>query len=140
MIEWSFDKNNVEKKEFVLIPVGDYKIRVEDLTECQSQSGNQYIKFTFDISGYPGKLWYNLTFVKSEPARTNGFILAISDSFGITPGDFSLASWKGKIGACHVKHQDGYANISYFIPKHKQDKLGCWIECSTPSSSSDIPF
>ena len=33
MINWEFDPNNVEDRSFEPLPVGDYRVRIEDVEE-----------------------------------------------------------------------------------------------------------
>ena len=133
-MEWQYDASKVEEFEFKKLPVGDHKLRVASIEEKESSTGKKMLEFEFDASGTGVKIRYWLVFNPDKEGITNGNIKNISDSFGIEPGNFNFDAWLGKIGAAHIKHQDKYANISYFIPKCKQESLGNWIE------SSKTPF
>ena len=40
MANWTFDPSQYEERRFELIPVGDYRARVKDVTEKTFRSGN----------------------------------------------------------------------------------------------------
>ncbi len=80
------------------------------------------------------------------------------DSFkDIEEGDFNMANWIGKVGACVVKHEEYNGNInakiSYFLNKDKQSDLPAWVEpeglhegmddnsdCPFPTPNGDLPL
>ena len=68
------------------------------------------------------------------------FLDPFFDSFGITPGDFNVLNWRGKVGAAQIKHEiyqdNTQARISYFILRSKQGSLPPWEEKDTTNVGS----
>lgn len=127
-IKWNYD---VEKVMGVL-PVGEYRIRFEEVTETKSKNGNDMLKIKFSVSGKNNYLFHNLVFMPDRPEITNSNLHAIYSSFGIKDGDLNLQNWIGKVGACKIKHEEYngemQAKINYFVDKSRQDKLPDWVE------------
>lgn len=138
-INWNFNANDYEEKTFTPIPVGDHRVRIASAEEQTSQSGNQMIKLVLDVSGYNSTIWYYLVFMPDNQKMTNQKIGDLCNSFGITPGDFNLSNWIGKIGGARVKHDTYNGEVSpkvnYFISKEKQEKLPAWVE---PSNKAEL--
>jgi hypothetical protein len=153
MIDWEFDAEQAKtENKFSLIPIGDCRIRIKETEELTSAKGNDMIKFTFDVSGTPRKLFYYLVFTKDNPAMTNSKLAAIYDSFGITVKNLDHTSWWGLTGGCRVKHEkyndEDREKLHFFLSKEQQDKLPAWQDAagnttSAPTASisdDDIPF
>lgn len=137
MINWNFSSEDYEEKTFQIIPAGDYRVRIASAEEQTSKSGNQMIKLVLDVSGHNATIWHWIVFMPDNTKLTNQKLGELWNSFGIPQGNFDLNSWKGKVGAAKVKHEDYQgeptAKIAYFINKEKQDKLPPWKE---PGNSS----
>lgn len=126
---WNFDPNQYEEKAgFSIIPVGDHRVRIEDVIFKKSNAGNDMFEITLAVSGHSSKLWYYLVLDSSDPKKTNQRIGTFFDSFGIT--DFNMANysrWKGKVGAVRVVHEeyngDQQAKVRFCLSRKNQDKL-----------------
>ena len=137
MINWEFDPNNVEDRSFEPLPVGDYRVRIEDVEEDEGKY--PYYKLTLKVSGDNRKLWYYLSFMtgkskngKDLKAITDTNLHHIWNSFDIPERELDYTKWIGKVGACRVKHEmyngEPQARVSYFLDRDKQDRLPEWSE------------
>ena len=131
MANWTFDPSQYEEKNFEIIPVGDYRVRVADVVEKTFSSGNQGYEITLDVSGKNSKLWFYLVLDPSNPQQTNQRIGDFFNSFGITnPAMGSGKQWIGCVGAVRVKHDEYQgqksAKVAYVIARSRQDKLPAW--------------
>ena len=145
-MEWNYQR---EENTFEEIPVGEHRVRIADAEKAISKNGNDMLVLTLDVSGYKSRLWYYVVFMADHPEITNRNLTSIFDSFGIADGDFNLANWKGKVGACVTKQDEYGTKVRYFINKNNQDKLPPWKEPSAsapktavlePVQDDDIPF
>lgn len=126
---WQFNPNDYEAKEgFSVIPVGDHRVRIEDVISKQSKSGRDMFEITLAVSGHSSRLWYYLVLDPSDPKKTNQRIGSFFDSFGIT--DYNMANyprWKGKVGAVRVVHEEyngeQQAKVRFCLSRKNQDKL-----------------
>lgn len=133
-IEWNFDEKDYDPNNegFELLPVGDYRVRVESAEEKISQNNNQMIALILEVSGHNCKIWHNLVLLKDNAKATNQRLGEFFNSFNFEVPTLDLSKWIGRVGACRVKH-DTYngktsAKVSYFISKDKQTKLPAWSE------------
>ena len=132
MANWTFDATQYEEKQdFSIIPVGDHRVRIMDVEEKVSKSGNEMYELTLAVNGHLSKLWHYLVLDKSDAKKTNQRIGEFFECFGIA--DNSMGSgkqWIGKVGAVRVKHEDYNGNtsakVSYLIKRKNQDKLEPW--------------
>ena len=151
MVAWTFDPNMYEEQDFQIIPVGEYRVRIEDVVEKTFNSGNEGYEITLAVNGHNSKLWYYLVLDRNDPKKTNQRIGDFFNSFGIA--DHHLGSgkqWIGKVGAVRVKHEEYGGNMSakvaYVINRKKQDKLAPWRDVggTAPApvnvSHEDLPF
>ena len=153
MANWTFDPSQYQEKNFELIPAGDYRLRIAEVTEKTFKSGNAGYEFTMDVSGHGSKVWYYLVLDPSNAAQTNQRIGEFFDSFGIKGTAMgSGKQWVGAVGAGRIKH-DEYngktsAKVAYLIARNRQDKLPAWkgqaqtptgTPTPTPTSQVDIP-
>ena len=126
---WNFDPNQYEEKEgFSIIPVGDHRVRIEDVVSKQSKSGRDMFEITLAVSGHSSRLWYYLVLDTADPKKTNQRIGDFFNSFGIT--DYNMANyprWKGKVGAVRVVHEEyngeQQAKVRFCLNRKNQDKL-----------------
>lgn len=147
-MEWNYQR---EESTFEEIPVGEHRVRIADAEKAISKNGNDMLVLTLAVSGYKSRLWYYVVFMADHPEITNRNLTAIFDSFGIADGDFNLANWKGKVGACMTKQDDFGTKVRYFLSKKKQEALPPWKEPSESGGNKkpqleafeddgDIPF
>lgn len=134
---WEFKR---EEQRFTPIPEGDYRIRVKSVEKATSSKGNDMLALQFDVSGKKQVLYHYITFMKDHPEITNRMLTQFFDSFkDISEGNFNTQTWVGKVGACHVKHEDyngsPSAKIGYFINVNKQGNLPPWQEVSRDSDN-----
>ncbi len=126
---WQFDPNQYEENVgFSIIPVGDHRVRIEDVISKQSKSGRDMFEITLTVSGHSSRLWYYLVLDPSDPKKTNQRIGSFFDSFGIT--DYNMENysrWKGKVGAVRVIHEEYnsemQAKVRFCLSRKNQDKL-----------------
>lgn len=118
-----------EKEEYKPLPVGDYRIKIEECEIVKSSNGRDMIKFVFVVSKTGHKIFHYI--VNGEYFNQN--ISRFFDAFPqIEKGNFNVASYIGKVGACHTKHEEYNGNVNskvhYFIHASKQANLPAWIE------------
>ena len=147
MAQWTYDPSQYKESDFQVIPVGDYRARIADVTEKKFSSGNEGYEITMEINGYNSKLWFYLVLDSSDPAKTNQRIGDFFNSFGIT----SLAmgsgkQWIGAVGAVRVKHEEykgeNRAKIAYCLNRSRQESLPAWKNggaAPVANNSVDIP-
>lgn len=132
-MEWNYQR---EESTFEEIPVGEHRVRIADAQKAISKNGNDMLVLTLDVSGYKSRLWHYVVFMADHPEITNRNLTSIFDSFGIADGDFNLANWKGKVGACVTKQDDFGTKVRYFLSRKKQESLPPWKE---PDSAPKKP-
>ena len=131
MANWNFDPAQYEEKSFTIVPVGDHRVRIEDVAERTFNSGNEGYEITLSVNGYSSKLWFYLVLDKSDPKKTNQRLGDFFNGFGISEhGMGSGKQWVGKVGAVRVKHEEyngnDQAKVAYIISRKNQDKLPPW--------------
>jgi hypothetical protein len=131
---WSYKR---EARQFPVLPEGDYRIRVRSVEKVKSKKSNRdMLAFQFDVSGRNEILFHHIVFMEDRPEMTNRMLTQFFDSFKDIPeGDFNLANWVGKVGACKVKHEESdynggsiQARIHFFISADKAANLPPWSE------------
>jgi hypothetical protein len=155
LANWTFDPSQYSEKNFEVIPVGDYRARIEDVVEKRFSSGNEGYEITLAINGFSSRMWMYLVLDKSNVAQTNQRIGDFFNSFGITnPAMGTGKQWVGSVGAVRVKHEayngENRAKIAYCIARNRQEKLSPWKNGGTPTATptptsqveipSDLPF
>ncbi len=155
MANWNFDPSQYKENNFQLIPVGDHRVRISEVTEKLYNSGNEGYEITLEVSGYASKLWFNLVLDRSNPAQTNQRIGEFFNCFGIRSTAMgSGKQWIGAVGAVKVKHEDYQGNtrarVAYCINRDAQSKLPMWSNGGQQQSSpfvdestispDDLPF
>ena len=122
-----------EERQFPVVPEGDHRIRIKSADKAVSKKGNDMLTLQFTVSGSGLTLFHYITFMDDRPEMTNRMLTQFFDAFpDIEDGDFNMQNWIGKVGACHVKH-DEYngspsAKVSYFLNKKRADELPPWQE------------
>lgn len=147
MAQWIFDANDVEEKEFAVIPEGNHRIRVFDVEEKTSSTGKQMYEITLEVSGYAGKVWDYLVFDNTDDSarkRTNNKINSIATTFGVAPQNVvsNPNSIIGKVGGCRIKHTkyngDTRANVSYYLNAEKTAALPAWKNASGNTANLNV--
>lgn len=153
MANWTFDPSMYQEQDFSIIPAGDHRVRIMDVEEKVSRTGNEMYEITLAVNGYNSKLWFYLVLDTSDRQKTMNRIGDFFDSFGITERNLgSGKQWIGKVGAVRVKHEDYNGNtsakVAYVIKRKNQDKLEPWKNVggaaapAAPASidPSELPF
>lgn len=131
MANWNFDATQYKENDFQIVPAGDHRVRISDVTEKTFNSGNEGYEITLEVNGHASKLWFYLVLDPSNVERTNQRIGEFFNCFGITnPAMGTGKQWIGSVGAVRVKHEEYNGNMSakvaYCINRSKQDKLAPW--------------
>lgn len=140
---WSY-KREESDRQFAPIPEGNHRIRVRSADKAVSKNGRDMLALQFDVSGYNQILYHYIVFMDDRPEITNRMLTQFFDAFPqIAEGDFNMANWIGKVGACKVKHEEYNGNqsakVHYFIAANKQKDLPPWKEPQTTSTGSQLP-
>jgi Protein of unknown function (DUF669) len=147
MIDWTFDEKDYKENNFELIPVGEHRVRIEEVEEVKSKNGNDMLKFNFSVSGFNSRLFHYLVFMPDKKAITNQNLGSLYASFGVS--GLNTQEWIGKVGGVKVKHEmyegNAQAKSAWFLKKDEQDKLPVWQEnptkkTSKPAEDDTIPF
>ena len=125
---WIFNPNEYEAKEFTIIPAGDHRVRISDVTGKTFKSGNNGFEITLEVSGHGGSLWFYLVLDPTDTKKTNQRIGTFFESFGIIDYDLShYRGWIGKVGGVRVKHEEyngsQSAKVAFCLSRKNQDKL-----------------
>lgn len=150
MANWNFDATQYKEQDFSIIPVGDHRVRIEDVIEKKFNSGNEGYEITLSVNGYNSKLWFYLVLDASNIERTNQRIGEFFNSFGITNTAMGTGKqWIGAAGAVRVKHEEYNgtigAKVAYCINKGRQDKLAPWktpngTTVAAPAPDTNLPL
>lgn len=127
-INWTYNPAEYEESSFSIIPAGDHRVRIDDVTFKTFKSGNDGFEVTLAVSGHSSKLWHYLVLKQDDQKKTNQSLGGFFDSFGITDFDLShYNGWKGKVGAVRVKHEEyngtTSAKVAFCLSKKNQEKL-----------------
>lgn len=150
MANWTFDKSDYTERSFSIIPVGDYRVRIEDVTERTFKSGNEGYEIVLAVNGYSSKLWFYLVLDPSNKQATNQRIGEFFDSFGIASTAMgSGRQWIGAVGAVRVKHEqyngNAQAKVAFVISRERQATLPAWKNAPATAAApvniaADLPF
>lgn len=145
MANWSFNPNDYQERDFTLIPEGNHRVRISDVTERTFRSGNEGYEIVLEVSGYNSKIWYYLVLNPADVKQTNQNIGAFFNSFGITGNQMGTGKqWIGKVGAARVKHEayngNTSAKVQYLINRSKQDELPPWQGNGAPAKPAEQGF
>ena len=143
MANWSFDPSQYQEKDFQIVPIGDHRVRIDDVVERTFNSGNEGYEITLSVNGYNSKLWFYLVLDSTNPQKTNQRIGDFFNSFGITsPAMGSGKQWIGCAGAVRVKHEDyngsTSAKVAYCINRKNQEKLAPWKEATFTAQAPSV--
>jgi len=148
-MEWNYQREETERK---IVPEGNHRIRIKSAEKAISRNGNEMLALVFTISGYNQPLFHYITFMKDQPEITNRKLTALFDSFkDIKEGDCNTENWIGKVGACHIKHEEYNGEktirLHYFLRAEEQGSLPAWQEPekkeeakSAATEPQEIPF
>ena len=144
-----FDADDYQPDAFAPIPVGKYRVRIEDAQEKISQhSGKHMIELTLAVSGYSAKLWAYIVLDGDTPESrklTNQKLGSIFDSFNIPVNDFNIEDWKGRTGGAKVRHSKPdtdsdndniRAEVHYFLKRSVVDRLDPWQDAHSPATQA----
>lgn len=139
-MSWNYTR---EESTFETLPAGKYRVRIKETEMAVSQTGNNMLVLTFDVSGHTQTLRHYIVFLKDRPEITNRNLTNFYDSFKDIPeGDNQIQNWVGKVGACVVKHEEyngeTRARISYFIKADKQAELPAWQEPGAQAGNPNV--
>ena len=148
MAEWIFDANFYKENDFISVPAGDHRVRIEDVVEKTFRSGNVGFEITLAVNKFSSRLWYYIVLDKSNPERTNQRLGEFFNCFGIT--NYTLGNgkqWIGAAGAVKVKMEEYNGKespkVAYCISRKNQEKLEPWVSQGTaaaqPMADIDIP-
>jgi hypothetical protein len=145
---WNYNPGDYKEKDFELIPSGDYRVRISDVTEKIFSSGNEGYEIVFDVNGFSSKLWFYIVLMPDNPSQTNNRLGTFFNSFNITNTTLGDGKqWIGKAGAVRVKHEEYNGNmqakVSYLIDHKKQESLPAWADSSgftEVNNIDDLPF
>ncbi len=151
MANWNYNPNHYEERDFSIIPEGNYRVRISDVSEKIFRSGNEGYEIVLDVAGHNSKLWYYLVLNRQNEKQTNQNLGAFFNSFGIANTQLGNGrQWIGKVGGVRVKHEPYNggmsAKVQYLIRRSKQDDLPPWQDKGTPAPQSivindeDLPF
>ena len=139
-MNWNYDANDYNENSYVVIPEGIHRARISAAEEKTFKSGREGIAITFDISGYSGKVFYNLVLMPEYKEQTNQKLGRLFNSFDIPAGNMNVSTWVGKVGAICVKHRDfegeKQADCHYCVNRNKQDNLPAWKEPLSGNSTA----
>lgn len=138
MGDWKFER---VESAFEEVPVGEHRVRIKAAEKMVSQSsGRDMIKLQLEVSGQKSSIFHYIVFLEDRPEITNRNLTQLFDSFGIEDGNFTVANWVGKAGACMVKHdEEGRAKVQYFINKKKQESLPPWRDANATGGGNGQP-
>ena len=132
---WKYNPADYNPDVFELIPVGEYRVRIEQCELKLAKSGKQMFQIRLAVSGHIANVWTYLVFDGTDEKsrkNTNQQLGSIYDSFEIPKGNLNPSDWKGKTGGAKIKHEmyngEKQAKISYFLPRKKVDALPAWQE------------
>ena len=135
MVHWTYNAKEYQEASLAPIPVGDHRVRIEEVDECVSKTGKDMLKITLKVSGFNGKLFYYLVFDPGNTQMTNKNLGDLYDSFNIPAGSMDFHAWEGQVGAARVKHEDyngdPRASVAWFIRRSRQEVLPAWQEKPT---------
>ena len=151
MANWNYNPNHYEERDFSIIPEGNYRVRISDVSEKIFRSGNEGYEIVLDVAGHSSKLWYRLVLNRQNEKQTNQNLGAFFNSFGIANTQLGNGrQWIGKVGAVRVKHEPYNGNMNakvhYLISRNKQEDLPPWQDKGTPApqpiviNDEDLPF
>lgn len=135
-IEWNYNSEDYEEKDYSPIPVGDHRVRIASVAEKKFSSGNEGFEIVLDVSDYNSSLWLYMVLMPDNEKLTNQKLGAFFDSFGINDHNLNnYKQWVGKTGGVRVKHEeyngDMTAKVHYCLSKKKQETLPQWKEMRT---------
>ena len=135
-LNFKYDPQDYEEVSYEPLPIGEYRIRIDMVEPKESKNGNTYFAFEFAVSGDNRKIWHNLV-ITDDKKMTNQKLGAFFKAFNITNYDLNRWDrWVGRVGACKTKIRpaegdySARAEIHYFLPPEKAEKLAPWVEPS----------
>jgi len=145
-VGWNFDQKEVQEMNFTPVPIGNHRVRIEEVIEKISTKGNPMYEMKFKVSGHNGFVWYYLTFDQGNSAIVNTILMQIFESFNIPVGNLEPVIWKGKVGGIRVKHEEHNgevrAKVQYFLSQEQMANLPAWQDSAGVASATNnnAPF
>jgi len=141
---WNFENMGIEEAENLTkpniepLPVGDYRLRIENTEFAVSNSsGLPMIKITSQVSGTNRKIFSYIVLDEANKKRTDANLAILFNSFAIVP-TMDIATWIGKVGGGHLMidtYKDKQNNkLNYFLKRSEVDKLPAWVEPTVKTS------
>ena len=133
MLNWNFDPSQYTEKNFKPLDEGDYLVRISKAGYKEAKNGNTGLEITLDVSGKNNKLNFYIWFDPDNAQLTNQRICGFFLAFGIDFKDQDdLDSWKGKIGAVHVRPAEykgrTITKVVYCLDRDSHKRLPEWQE------------
>lgn len=143
MANWIYNASEYNARNFELIPEGDHRVKIIDVTEKIYSSGNEGFQITLEAAGYNSRLWYNLILDTREPQKTNQRIGMFFDSFDIKNFDLNnYHQWIGRDGAVRVKHNSYNGRITpsvaFCLGRSQQGRLPEWGKANASCESRNV--
>ena len=140
MITWEYNEQDYLNGGFKPITPGRYRVRIEKAEEATSKTSKQMIKLQLKVSGQLSSVFHYIVIDPEYRERTNKNLGDVFECFAITPGDFNLQHWEGKVGGADLK-QEPYndtmqTRVNFFIKRDKQTELPAWQEKASSSSQT----
>ena len=140
---WTYDPKQYTNHDFALIPEGDHRVRIKEVTYKVFSNGKDGFEIMLEVSGYgSSRLWHYITLDPADRQKTNQRLGAFFNSFGIS--DYNLMnhqSWVGLMGAVRVKHNlyngSTVARVQFCLGKSQQDRLPVWKD-DYPKNNIDL--
>lgn len=145
---WKNQPNTYRYIGFIDIPEGDHRVRICRVDVERFSKKRKCFEITFEVSGYPGKLWYHMWYDPERNIEYERVFFPFFDSFGIEDHDvLHYKKWVGANGAVNVRYE--YRGCE-FEAKHlrclhgsRKDKLPPWRDAPHDLSTdflNNIPF
>jgi len=145
-VGWNFNQSEAQEMNFTPVPIGNHRVRIEEVIEKTSKQGNPMYEIKLKASGHGGFIWYYLVFDQGNSAITNTKLMQIFESFSIPVGNLEPHVWKGKVGAIRVKHEEYNgevrAKVQYFLSQEQMANLPAWQDSAGVASATNnnAPF
>lgn len=135
--QFAFNPDDYEERSFEPLPVGRYRVRIDNVDQKMSKNGNPYWQLELAISGDNRKIWHNITFLKDNMKATGDTLKKFFAAFGITDYDLNhWHQWAGRTGGVKTKirpaegQYEARAGVHFFLSPEETSKLPAWQEPS----------
>lgn len=131
MALWKNHPNTYKHRGFIDIPEGNHRVRICRVEVERFSRKRKCFEVTFEVSGYPGKLWHHLWYDPEKIVECEKSFYPFFRSFEIADSDLAkYKKWVGAGGAINIvyDHRMGEVearSIRCIYGKHK-DNLPPW--------------